>query len=215
MTSVITRVPLREQVHHAIVQRILLEELEPGSRISDTALAGELGVSRTPIREALLRLEREGFLDADVGRGFFVKALSTREVRDVYPVLWALEVLALRSSPAPGPARLAELERINAELERERAPERRIDLDVRWHRTLVEGCGNAFLLGTIDTMKLVIRRYEYAYMQNAGYVPRSTRTHAQIARALAERDVEGGVARLEENWHFGMERILEWLRTGT
>ena len=86
----ITREPLREQVHRAIVGRILREDLAPGARISDSVLAQELGVSRTPVREALLRLEREGFLDVDVGRGFFVKPLSAGEVREVYPILWTL-----------------------------------------------------------------------------------------------------------------------------
>ncbi|HEX6911974.1 MAG TPA: GntR family transcriptional regulator, partial [Longimicrobium sp.] len=160
--------PLRDQVHHAIVDRILRDELKPGARISDTALARELGVSRTPIREALLRLEREGFLEADVGRGFFVKPLSVREVREAYPVLWTLEVLALRSAAPLAPQRRAELDRINAELETEQDPERRIDLDGEWHRRLLETCGNEYLMGMIATLKSVIRRYEYAYMQNAG-----------------------------------------------
>jgi DNA-binding GntR family transcriptional regulator len=208
----ITRVPLRDQVHHAIVDRILRDELKPGARISDTALARELGVSRTPIREALLRLEREGFLEADVGRGFFVKPLSVREVRDAYPVLWTLEVLALRGAAPLTAGRRAELDRINAELEGEQDPERRIDLDGAWHRVLLETCGNEYLLGLVDTAKAVIRRYEYAYMQNAGYIPVSTRTHEQIAELVAAGKVEEAVPLLESNWRFTMQSLTEWLR---
>ena len=208
----ITRVPLRDQVHHANIDRILRDELRPGARISDTALARELGVSRTPIREALLRLEREGFLEADVGRGFFVKPLSVREVREAYPVLWTLEVLALRTSPPLSDARRAELARINAALESEDDPERRIDLDGTWHRTLLEPCGNEFLVAQIAALKAVIRRYEYAYMQNAGYIPVSTRTHEQIADLMVAGDVEGAVPLLENNWRFTMESLLVWLR---
>jgi DNA-binding GntR family transcriptional regulator len=208
----ITRVPLRDQVHHAIVDRILRDELRPGARISDTALARELGVSRTPIREALLRLEREGFLEADVGRGFFVKPLSMREVREVYPVLWTLEVAALRGAGRLTDARRAELDRINAALEGEDDPEQRIDLDGEWHRTLLEPCGNEYLIGLIATLKTVIRRYEYAYMQNAGYIPVSTRTHVQIADLAAAGDVEGAVPVLENNWRFTMDSLLGWLR---
>ncbi|HEX8695339.1 MAG TPA: GntR family transcriptional regulator [Longimicrobium sp.] len=211
----ITRVPLREQVHHAIIGRILREELAPGSRLSDSVLAGELGVSRTPIREALLRLEREGFLEVDVGRGFFVKPLSAREVREVYPILWTLEILALRTSPPPPRARLAELGRINAEMAGAAAdPERRIDLDVEWHRALLEGCGNERLLEMIAGLKAVIRRYEYAYMQNAAHVPVSTGQHEQIARAVEDGDLETAVPLLEENWRFGMEDLLGWLENG-
>ncbi|HEX6368382.1 MAG TPA: GntR family transcriptional regulator [Longimicrobium sp.] len=207
----ITRVPLRDQVHHAIVDRILRDELRPGARISDTALARELGVSRTPIREALLRLEREGFLEADIGRGFFVKPLSVREVREAYPVLWTLEVLALRGTGAPTPERRAEMNRINAALEGEDDPERRIDLDGEWHRTLLEPCGNEYLMSLIAGLKSVIRRYEYAYMQNAGYIPVSTRAHEEIAELVAVGDVEGAVPLLENNWRFTMQSLLGWL----
>jgi DNA-binding GntR family transcriptional regulator len=208
----ITRVPLREQVHRAVVGRILREELAPGARISDSVMAQELGVSRTPVREALLRLEREGFLEVDVGRGFFVKPLSADEVRETYPILWTLEVLALRTAPRPGRATVAELDRINAELgQAGEDPERRIELDVAWHRALLAGCANRRLREMIDSVKSVVRRYEYAYMQNAGHIPVSTRTHDDIARTLERGDVEGAVPLLEINWRFGMEEILEWL----
>ena len=211
----ITRVPLREQVHRAIVGRILREELAPGARLSDSALAQELGVSRTPVREALLRLENEGFLDVDVGRGFFVKSLSAAEVRDVYPILWTLEVLALRSSPPPGPRTLAELDRIHAELGRAGDdPERRIELDLAWHRTLLEGCANQQLLALIASLKAVIRRYEYAFMQNAGLIDVSTRAHDEIARAVARGEVEAAVPLLESNWRFTMEELVPWLEAG-
>ncbi|HEU0052246.1 MAG TPA: GntR family transcriptional regulator [Longimicrobium sp.] len=211
----ITRTPLREQVHHAIVGRILREELPPGSRISDSALAGELGVSRTPVREALLRLEREGFLESDIGRGFFVKPLSAREVREVYPIVGALEVLALRLAPAPTLSRLAELERINAEIGREDDPERRIDLDGLWHRTLVQGCENERLLALITAQKAVIRRYEYAYMQNAGHITVSTRIHEQVVRALEQNDHAQAAELLESSWRFGIVQLTDWLETAS
>ncbi len=208
----ITRTPLRDQVHHALVGRILREELRPGQRLSDTVLATELGVSRTPVREALVRLEREGFLQVDVGRGFFVKALSAREVREVYPILWTLEVLALRTAPPPTPARLAELARINGEMAgSEDEPQRRIELDMAWHRTLLEACENGHLLATVFSLKQMIWRYEYAYMQQAPLIPVSTRTHDQIAAAVAGGRVEEAVPLLETNWRFGMESVLDWL----
>jgi DNA-binding GntR family transcriptional regulator len=210
----ITRVPLREQVHRAVVGRILREELAPGSRISDSVMAAELGVSRTPVREALLRLEREGFLEVDMGRGFFVKPLSATEMREVYPILWTLEVLALRTLAPPPRSTFAELDRINAEMaEVGDDPERRIDLDTAWHRTLLEGCGNQRLLEMIASVKAVVRRYEYAYMQNSGFIPVSTRTHDDIARAVERGDLEAAAPLLESNWRFGMEEMLEWLES--
>jgi DNA-binding GntR family transcriptional regulator len=210
----ITRVPLREQVHRAVVGRILREEIAPGSRISDSVLAQELGVSRTPVREALLRMEREGFLEVDVGRGFFVKALSAGEVAEVYPILWTLEVLALRACRVDA-ATVAELDRINAELgQAGDDPERRVELDMAWHQALLARCGNRLLLEMISRLKAVIRRYEYAYMQNGVRVPVSTRAHDDIARALERGDVEAAVPLLESNWRFTMEELLPWLEAG-
>jgi DNA-binding GntR family transcriptional regulator len=207
-----SRAPLRERVHRTLVERMLREELKPGSRISDTALSRELGVSRTPIREALLRLEREGFLASDLGRGFSVKPLCLTEVEESYPILWTLEVLALRTAGAPDRARLRALRATNARLEAEPRPERRIDLDTAWHRLLVEGCGNGALLAMIDDLKRVIRRYEYAYMQNAGHAPLSTLTHARILERLEEGDVEGALPLLVGNWEATRDSLSAWLR---
>jgi DNA-binding GntR family transcriptional regulator len=134
-----------------------------------------------------------------------------REVREVYPVLWTLEVLALRGTAALTPDRRAEMERINAALEGEDDPERRIDLDGDWHRTLLETCGNDYLMAMIASLKSVIRRYEYAYMQNSGAIPVSTRAHEEIAERVSAGDVEGAVPLLENNWRFTMQSLLGWL----
>lgn len=208
----IVRAPLRDQVHDSIVARIVREELEPGQRLSDSVLAGELGVSRTPVREALVRLEREGFLSTEPGRGFFVKPLSCREVGEAYPVLWTLEALALRDAFPPAPETLDELDRVNAEMGGVDDPEACIELDLRWHRTLLSGCDNERLQRMIAGLKTLVHRYEYAYMQTEGMVPVSTRTHAEIRDACAAGDVERAAELLERNWAFGMERVLEWLR---
>jgi DNA-binding GntR family transcriptional regulator len=210
--SGIVRTPLRDQVHRALVERILRDEMKPGSRLSDSVLAGELGVSRTPVREALVRLEREGFLEVDVGRGFFVKPLSAAEVEEVYPILWTLEGLAVRACPPPTPALLAELERINGELGRAHDdPDLRTGLDTEWHRALMEPCGNALLLETIAGLKAMVRRYEYAYMLDSHLVPISTDGHTRIAGAVAAGDREGAAAMLEEHWKMAIVTLVPWL----
>ena len=90
-------------------------------------------------------------------------------------------------------------------------PERRISLDMAWHRTLLEECGNAQLLEMIATIKSRIWRYEYAYMQRAVLIPVSTRTHEQVAQAAAAGDVAAAAELLERNWKFGMEQVLDWM----
>src|SRR5215831_12141198 len=88
--TLISKKPLREEIHALLRERIVAGRVLPGSRLPDVQLAGELGVSRTPVREALLRLVREGLVENDPHRGFFVAPLSRQEVLDTYPIVWAL-----------------------------------------------------------------------------------------------------------------------------
>ncbi|MDB4950276.1 MAG: transcriptional regulator, GntR family [Gemmatimonadetes bacterium] len=208
----IVRVPLREQVHRAVVGRIVRDEVGPGDRLSDAALAAELGVSRTPVREALVRLEQEGFLASDPGRGFFVKPLCAREVEEVYPIVWTLEGLALRSAPPLSGAAMAELSRLSREVPGAADdPTRRIELDVAWHRALTQGCGNALLLDTLASLKTTIHRYEFAWMQSSEAVPESARAHDRIAALAGAGRVDEAAAALEEHWRRGVDDLVPWL----
>src|SRR3954465_12609758 len=112
----VTREPLRDQVYQAVLARIYRGELPPTRRVRDTDLASQLGVSRTPVREALIRLAREGVLEADMGRGFSVRRLDATEMRETGAVLSALEGLALQLSPEIPAERLARLGDIDREL---------------------------------------------------------------------------------------------------
>src|SRR5215469_11142131 len=94
----LSRAPMRADLHRTLLDRIVRGELAPGARIKELQISEELGVSRTPLREALLRLEREGFVRSELARGFSVEPLSAREIRESYPIIAALEALAMRSS---------------------------------------------------------------------------------------------------------------------
>src|SRR5438552_12261037 len=95
----IPRTPLRDEVYRHLLDRIHRGEITPGVRVRDTALAAQLGVSRTPVREALLRLTRDGVLEADMGRGFRLCPLARNEIREIGAILGALEALAFELSP--------------------------------------------------------------------------------------------------------------------
>ena len=166
---IIERTPLRDEVYRQLLDRISRGDLPPGARVRDTQMANQLGVSRTPVREALLRLAREGVLDADMGRGFSVRALDATEMREIGAVLSNLEGLALELSGDIPAGRLIELGEIDRELNGIRGdPDRCIDLDEQWHRTLLEACPNQRLLSMISTLWQVPRRYMRAYLRDAG-----------------------------------------------
>jgi DNA-binding GntR family transcriptional regulator len=208
----ISKKPLRDDVHASLRERIVEGKLLPGSRLPDVQLAAELGVSRTPVREALLRLVREGLVENDPNRGFFVAPLSRQEVLDTYPIVWALECLALESCGPPTPCQIQALRQINAELAAVTADApRRQELDSRWHQTLVEPCGNRRLLELLAGLKQVVRRYECVYMQDPALVRRSVHDHTEILGALVNNRRKLAGRLLERNWRAGMESVLKRL----
>lgn len=175
-------------------------------------MASQLGVSRTPVREALLRLAREGVLEADMGRGFSIPALDGAEMRETGAILSNLEGLALELSGEIPPDRLAALGEIDRELAGIRGdPGRCIDLDEQWHRTLLQGCPNRRLLSMISTLWQVPRRYMRAYLRDAGRVSLSTQHHARIIEALRRNDRDTAGRRFSHHWQRGIEELEAWI----
>lgn len=208
----ITRTPLRDEVYREIVELIHRGELPPGTRIKDTTVATQLGVSRTPVREALLRLAREGILDADMGRGFRVCRLDPKEMRETGAILGALEGLALHSCGDISAERLARLSEIDRELSGIRSDvDRSVALDEEWHRTLLEDCPNRRLRDIISTLWQVPRRYMRAYLRDARRVTLSTQHHARIIEALRRKDYQTAAQRFSHHWERGIEELGSWL----
>jgi DNA-binding GntR family transcriptional regulator len=203
------RSPLREDIRQTVLERILSGELPPGSRITESRLATELGVSRTPLREALFNLESEGFVRSDLARGFSVAPLSVREVRESYPILQTLESLALRSIGALAEAAAPELRKINKELGAVAGDSARGQLlDHQWHDALLAACPNRRLLDLIARLKETVSRYERLYMRDATLVAASVAQHLRVIEALEARDLDRAVRELEENWRFALETLL-------
>lgn len=204
----ITREPLGAQVYREIGLRIQSGQLGADARIRDTELAAELGVSRTPVREALLRLAGEGVLAAEAGRGFRVRALDRVELREVGAILALLEPLALDLSPEFSPDRLDRMGAVVRRLEQTRGDIGRcIELDDEWHRILLEACPNRRLLDLITTLRRIPRRYLHHYLEQAGRVSLSAGHHARIGEALRRGDRHGARDLLERQWRRGLAEI--------
>lgn len=199
---------LRQELLPALRKSILLGKLKPGSKIIESRLATAMGVSRTPLREALLHLEREGLVRSDLRRGFTVEPLSAREVRETYPLLAALECFAVRTSAEFIPPLLPELERLNAQFRRARSPQQALDLDTRWHDTLMSPSRNSRLTALVTSLRLAIRRYEHIYMSDASVLPTSSAQHDDILAALRARDMDAALTAIELNYTFGMHALL-------
>ena len=200
------REALRSGVYSEIHALILGGHFGPEDRLRDTELANELGVSRTPVREALLRLEREGLVRNVVGRGFRVTALSLADAREIYTILWTLEGLAVRLSPRLTRAERAALDEIASQMQSAGDPVRRVDLDNEWHHRLITRCGQRRLIQLIEEAKGSILRYELRYMCLPDLVKVSVRDHHRIASA-AMRDPAAAARHLETHWRVALDAL--------
>jgi DNA-binding GntR family transcriptional regulator len=199
---------LRQSLHRVLSDHIITGRLKAGEKLNELQLSRRLKVSRTPLREALLHLEREGLVRSDLRRGFTVEPLSAREIRETYPILAQLECMAVRSSAGLVHLLLPELTRINGEFARARSAKRALELDTLWHDTLMSQSKNARLASMVRTLRLAIRRYEHVYMADSGLIPTSAQQHRQIIAAFQHKNLEAGIQAIEENYRFGMQVLL-------
>jgi DNA-binding GntR family transcriptional regulator len=147
-----------------------------------------------------------------MGRGFSVRALDATEMRETGAILSNLEGLALELSGQIPAGRLAELGDIDRELAGIRGePDRCIDLDEHWHRTLLQDCPNRRLLSMIASLWQVPRRYMRAYLRDAGRVSLSTQHHARIIEALRRNDQDTARQRFSHHWQRGIEELGAWI----
>ena len=207
----IERKNLRSQVREELLARMRAGLVRPGEGINEVQLAAELGVSRTPLREALIALESEGQITSENGKGFRFVALSAQEFEELAPVMAALESLALELSP------IDELKGIGRRLTELAADFQQevvvhalvITKDDEWHAVMLSVCPNRRLLDVIEATRGAFHRYESLLVPNDVMIERVAAEHAEIARHLAEGDVPAASVALKANWMNGMRRILD------
>jgi len=205
----IVRERLSADVHQELISKIIRGEFSPGQRLKDSELAEDLGVSRTPVREALLRLEREGFISSQKHLGFTVKRMQESEIQDVYPLVRLLECSTLDAVPQACAEKLKRLDELAAELRAEEGDAlRRIELDSSWHEELLEGSGNRHLFRILGDLKRILFRYEYSFMGDDALVAKSVAEHEAIASSLGAGERGEAVRLLGEHWDRSREATL-------
>ena len=211
-TTALSRDNISDSVAVEVRRRIIDGRLPAGERINEVHLSQELGVSRTPLREALGRLAAEGALTSVPRFGYFVRALTLQEFEQIYDIRPLLDPEALRLAGVPAPKRIELLEKLNRKLAGARSPESAIELDDAWHLELLAGCPNRVLIELIENIILRTRRYELALMRETSNVLRATEDHARILAALSAGDLAAACAALKRNMQTGRAPIVSWLR---
>lgn len=195
----------------AIRARIVDGRLPEGGRINEVHLSTELGVSRTPLREALARLVAEGALLSVPRSGVFVRPLSAEEVEELYPIRAVLDPEALRMAGLPSRSDIEALRMLNRKIQAASDPAEVVELDDEWHLRLLAGCSNRLLLELINQFIWRTRRYELGLMREQDNVVRAGGDHDRILDALQAGDLAQACAGLKANMQSGKQPILDWL----
>ena len=193
---------LSEQVYHAVRARIMAGALAPGTFLREKDLE-TMGVSRTPIREALGRLASEGFLERLPHRGFRVPEESVANLLELYPIVASLELLAGRLAFDRFTTEdVARLRDINARLAeaRDRGDVRAmLDLNTAFHRLITERGGNRRLALLLDDLRSQLSRLEHWYYSGRDRTQRSIQEHDEIIAAVERGDRAHALELLERN----------------
>jgi GntR family transcriptional regulator, rspAB operon transcriptional repressor len=180
------RNPLGDQVYKALHERLARGEL--GERLTETRLAAELGISRTPVREALHRLRQEGLLDA-TPRGKSLARLERADLEEILEMRTVLEpFIAARAAERGAAEPLARLRRALQQEVDARSVERFAQANQEFRIALLEMCGNRRLADTarrLDGQIQPLRRATLAEAENRAVV---VRHHRKLAAALGRRD---------------------------
>jgi DNA-binding GntR family transcriptional regulator len=184
-----------EKAHQEIKRRILSNEYPPGFQALEQELADPLGMSRTPVREALIRLEKEGLVQLIPRRGMRVVPLSPTDMKEIYEVLTCLETMAveLLAKRRPGEVQLGLMEKALGKMDEALESD---DLDAwaeadeRYHRILLDLCGNQRLAALAYTVWDQVHRARMVSLRLRPKPWQSNEEHRSVLEAIRSGDSE-------------------------
>ena len=195
--------PLRDVVFQTLREAILRGELKPGERLMELQLAAQLGVSRTPIREAIRMLEQEGLAVTMPRKGAEVAKMTLKGMEDVLEIREALDILACQLA----------CDRITDELlvalqEKKKAFEASLetkdvkiiaDADISFHDVIYEATGNPKLIALLSNLREQIYRYRVEYLKAVDSYPILIKEHDDIYQSLVRHNREESTAAIREH----------------
>lgn len=198
---------LYEEVAELLRQRIFARELEPGSWIDELRISEALGISRTPLREALKVLAAEGLVTMKVRRGAYVTEVSEKDLRDVYHLLALLEsdaarVVALKASAD----QLHQIELLHRDLEQATADrDRFFDINEAFHMLILELADNRWRDQMVADLRKVMKLNRHSSLFKEGRIAQSLAEHRAIVQALKDRQPELAAQRMQAHFTHGLE----------
>lgn len=200
----INRSFIKDETYEILNNWIVTGKLKPESKLNINELSENLGVSRTPVREAILKLEENGLVLSKANRWTIVAPINLKEAEDSYPIVSNLESLALKIGfENIKKEDIKELEYLNQKVKsaidsgnREAA----LAADNEFHKKIIKLSGNFELYPIIENLKNKFQRIELYFFENVDNKVNSFNEHTAIIEAIKENNLERAIEALNENW---------------
>ncbi len=184
-------------IFERVREDILNGKYANGDKIVEAKLADELGVSRTPVREALKQLELDGLVESLPNRGVVVKGITTQDIEDIYAIRLAIEAIAARwSVERMDDEEIEQLKEIYDLMEFytfKEDVEKTFELNTKFHETMYRGTKSRYLEHVLKDFQLFIKSTRSESLKSEGRIDRALKEHKFILEAFLERNTEKAV----------------------
>lgn len=206
----IIKTSFRDQVREFLLAEMKLGHLQEGQTINLAALARKLGVSVTPIREALTQLQQSRIITAIPNRGFIISELSLKEAKDLYELVADLEVLAIENSEFDEES-IEQLKEQQIVFKSAEDTVSRINAKLGFHRLLTKNYGNSLAQHVLEDLKIRVFFYEREFMADDLLYSKSDNQHDAIISAIEDDNVPTASLVLKMNWMLILDYIQRQL----
>jgi DNA-binding GntR family transcriptional regulator len=201
--SIESNISQKEKSYKRIKQAIISYEIKPGEPLVEEQIADKLGVSRTPVREALKELKSEGLVKIIPRKGAFVAEISSRDIEEIFLLREILECAAIKIAIS----RIKEEDLIEIESTfnsfnddtKKKNYENILYVDIKFHNFIVDSSGNRRLCQFIGILNDQVYRLRYLSATAPGRLGKSLQEHIGILEALKKRDKDLAVQRLRQH----------------
>ncbi|MGB9730861.1 MULTISPECIES: GntR family transcriptional regulator [Calditerrivibrio] len=211
----IDNTPLSEKIAETLRDYIMKGNLKPGERLTEPKLSAMLGISRTPIREALRLLENEGFIDIYPRRGAVVSDITAKDVDEIFVIKTKLESLAARLAveniSESDIKRMMEINERMAKYSETKNVVNLIKLNAEFHNIFIENSNNSRLIKFIESLNKQFKRVTAYSFTEAGRIRKVLEEHANIVDAFVNRDPDRAEQlvdlHVKNGWQFIISRM--------
>ncbi|TGA96272.1 GntR family transcriptional regulator [Sporolactobacillus shoreae] len=210
------RLLAKDKAFNQLQQWILDGTLEPGEQIYDSEISKALGISRTPIREALQLLEVQGFIEMRPGKETRVTKINKEDALKIYPPLASLHALAAEEAAKIITAeQIEKLKNITSDYEQlidHQESFKAIESDEKFHNAIVELADNPYITDFSSILQLHIRRFKFVFLKRDPIIVKeSLKEHRALIQAFEIHDTKQAAAIMKQNWLRPMKEVYHFL----